>query len=569
MKNNSLDKVTMSSSKRKRALQSLSHDVQTTFGFGEIQPLFCHEIQPDSKLVIQQESLVRLAPMNVPTFGRLKLKAYGQFVPTVDIFPCHNELMAQTRFTYGSTTYVPKYKPMIKYGVLSAMCLAGADCSLYVRVLRGAGLETWECPNENYYNSNFKAAFESRFGGSWWQGLTYSGEWFDGQYFHGLDLGVVLGDKINSPITGHYLPIKMQVLSDLLDGSGGAVGNAAVKFGRCDYTVCHSFDYNGTTYHFALCFNLNAFGKRLRKFIIGSGSNIDTNSTTNIALLPLMASYKAYFDLFNLPQWMNFEDTALKKFINVCIQQQINGAVDVNSYFYPSFTQWMAECGSAWYTASQDYYSAHQANITNQTSAFGLNGFLDVATHLESDPGNGGSPEWPNISKRLVDNYVLSESDSTKNPHARLQLAYHGQLDSELLKRLYKWTNRNSVIGQRVANLLRAQGLGDYVDSEKSNYVGSFEVPIQISDVVSMTDSYQPATENGKVLGAYGAKGLGYNKSDAFVYETKEAGFMVVLAVVVPDSGFGMGVDPSILPLTRNLLITLNLMLLVWKHLVR
>lgn len=158
MKNNSLDKVTMSSSKRKRALQSLSHDVQTTFGFGEIQPLFCHEIQPDSKLVIQQESLVRLAPMNVPTFGRLKLKAYGQFVLTVDIFPCHNELMAQTRFTYGSTTYVPKYKPMIKYGVLSAMCLAGADCSLYVRVLRGAGLETWECPNENYYNSNFKAA---------------------------------------------------------------------------------------------------------------------------------------------------------------------------------------------------------------------------------------------------------------------------------------------------------------------------------------------------------------------------------------------------------------------------
>ena len=74
MKNNQISKISMKSSRRKMAKFNLSHDISTTFGFGEMQPTICRFMLPDSKATMQSDSLIRLAPMNVPTFGRLRLR---------------------------------------------------------------------------------------------------------------------------------------------------------------------------------------------------------------------------------------------------------------------------------------------------------------------------------------------------------------------------------------------------------------------------------------------------------------------------------------------------------------
>lgn len=545
MKNNKISEITMSGSKRKRSLFNLSHDSNTTFGFGEIQPLICHPMLADSKMVVGLESRVLLAAMNVPTFGRLKLKTYSQFVPAVDLLDSFNELMAGTRYTYGNTTYVPKRVPSMWLGVLSSMCLAGADCSIYFNVSNGTR-QAWVCPTSTEFANTYQAAFNDQFPNAFNSSQTYSSEWFDGKTFATLDLKCCLGDNYIPDDSGvlfqHSIPIAAVSFSDML--AKGTVGSLypQVQLDSADYVVQRTFTYNGNTYRVAFAYRLNAFGKRIRKMIIGAGYQINLNSLQTVSLLPLMASYKAYFDLFNLPQWTNFEDTYLRKFVVHYLANPLTNVITSNTTHFKLFTQWMTEVGSCWYTSPQDYVSAHTTNVKAQTTSFSIDSFYDINGSSGGTDGNVPS----SANSHIAAGYTNGEGSFT-DPSARMVNSIHGQLDSELLKRLYKWTNRNSVIGQRVAALLRAQGLGDYVDECKSNYIGSWDVSLDLGMVVSQSDSYQAATEQGKTLGAFGGKGIGYDEMQKpLVYETKEFGYWITLAVVVPDSGFGQAIDPSV-----------------------
>ena len=56
---------------KKRQQFDLSHDVNTTSNFGFCQPLLCKEMMPNSKISTRLNTMVRLAPMPVPTYGRL------------------------------------------------------------------------------------------------------------------------------------------------------------------------------------------------------------------------------------------------------------------------------------------------------------------------------------------------------------------------------------------------------------------------------------------------------------------------------------------------------------------
>lgn len=109
-----------------------------------------------------------------------------------------------------------------------------------------------------------------------------------------------------------------------------------------------------------------------------------------------------------------------------------------------------------------------------------------------------------------------------------------------MLKRLYRWTNRNTILGRRIAEILRAQGLGKYVDECKSYYIGSTDTMITISDVVS-----QAATDDA-VLGEYGGKGLQYSNEQPLTFENDVYGYWITLATVVPEAGYTQGLDPTL-----------------------
>ena len=391
MKNNKLDAVTMSGSKRKREFFNLSCDNTSTFGFGEIQPTYVHPMVADSKLVLSSETLVRLAPLNVPTFGRMSLKTYSQFVPLTDIFPCINELLAKTRYTYGNSSYVPQMVPSMRLGILSSMCLVGADIQLWVRNNGGTTQEQWLLPTQAKWNSDYKAAFEYGFGSNYYSNnYSWSTGFFVGQSTPCIRINAVLGDNLLSYLnTPAFVPIGVTDITKLfLDGNSN---EPRVHMNNCDLFIEHSVRYNNIDYVFGVACNLSGFGTRIRKMLIGSGYQINVNSVTNVSLLPLFASWKAYFDLFNLPQWQNFEDTALKRLICNLISGNLTTEMQVGSTAWNIFSQFVVDVGSCWYTASQDFVSAHQANVSNSTSSYSLLGYVDVdATPTMNQ--NGGDP---------------------------------------------------------------------------------------------------------------------------------------------------------------------------------
>ena len=104
-----------------------------------------------------------------------------------------------------------------------------------------------------------------------------------------------------------------------------------------------------------------------------------------------------------------------------------------------------------------------------------------------------------------------------------------------------KWTNRNTIAGKRLAEVLRAQGLGRYVDECKSNFIGASETDIQISDVVATADTFSDG--KGTYLGEYGGRGLKYDKSRTLVYENEKHGYWITFCTIIPEGGYCQVVD--------------------------
>ena len=91
----------------------LSFDSNTTFGFGNVQPLFCKFVVPHSKLHINFGQLTRLAPLVVPSFARLKQLNDFVYVPMNKVFPAFDAFLSRNMI-YGTTTnYVPDSVPSI------------------------------------------------------------------------------------------------------------------------------------------------------------------------------------------------------------------------------------------------------------------------------------------------------------------------------------------------------------------------------------------------------------------------------------------------------------------------
>lgn len=168
MLNNRIDSIKMQSSKKKISRQNLSHDVSTSYAFGEVQPSLCLEMLPDSKAVLSKEHLVRPDPVVAPAFGRIVCKNHTRFVPMENIWPAYGAMITQTPFSYAGLTTTPKQLPTITLGLLSLMCLVGAKCSIYE--VGVGGVQSYICPqrSSSHYN-NIVNAIDGWFGSSEWQ----------------------------------------------------------------------------------------------------------------------------------------------------------------------------------------------------------------------------------------------------------------------------------------------------------------------------------------------------------------------------------------------------------------
>ena len=554
MLNNRIDSIKMQSSEKKIARFNLSHDVSTSYAFGEVQPSLCLEMLGDSKAVLSKEHLVRPDPVVAPTFGRIVCKNHTRFVPMRNIWPCYGETLTQTPFSYAGSATVPKSLPTISIGLLSLMTLVGARWSLY-DVGVGA-VQSYKCPlGGSSELATLHSQIDTWYGSSdWLKAQQVVNTWGITTSMDYLSSTLILGQSFGSSKSDYpdlLIPTSPASTGDShyvrQDGSGNIVP-PVVSINDFDYMV--ERDIGSNTVAFA--FKLSAFGKRIRKILIGLGYEINFDSKVEVSILPLLAWYSAYFDTYSSKQWYNFNDSWCSALIGQLLLRLANfqphtgahGVIDwlvMNSdtSAVQAFCKFIMSLGDCWYQQEMDFVASHTANYANSSHEITTDAFLDVdvnnqvgnASNAVTASSGGAGPNTVNVA-----------------PHSLIYRLQHSELDSKLLQRLYRFVNRDSVIGQEVIKQLEARGFGEWMKSNPSFYVGNYDFPVRFSEVSAQSDTYSIGSpDTGAVLGEYGGKALGYGESDTFRYTTREPGYLITLSTITPLAGYSQSLDLRLL----------------------
>nr|WCD56435.1 MAG: major capsid protein [Microviridae sp.] len=620
MKTSVVSKVAASVPISKKSKFNLSHDVNTTYDWGSCQPLFSKLMLPDSSINVNLEQLTRLAPMVVPTFGRVKMKNYAHFIKMADIWPNWDAMMSQTKVTRSSyaqgqgptyNTYVPKQVPCIPTSFLTAMCLAGARVNLYFSGAVGTIQEnTWSCARNNgsyttpsgwpSATQGTRAYLLGLLGIQNTQTPSLSSTLANWQNYVGptFNVGRLLldaaGNKLvtsSSGLTMFDLPTISTLMATPLANANGqgythsagneqnaydlTLGDDHITFDGADLIWEYAgstgagilgTDRTGTTAPVAgitsnefdgckirLCFKLSSFGKRLRKVLIGLGYNVNLQDNTIVSLLPLFAYYKSWWDTFAPERYRNFYETSCWQLIQLAMASttasQFGQIYSGNQAFRGTFVKFISELGSLFATERLDAISAATDAVfgsTNSTTA--SNGWetdirktiqdtLDVVTGIDRnlatavyDTGSSNA-EWHQGAIANGNSSLNNMSLYWDNGNSEWNLT-QPQLDA--LKKAYVVLNKASVAGMKVEEILRSQGFGAYVEECKGRFINGSDDFIKISDVVATA-----ATSDAK-LGQYGGRGLGVSDFQ-FSYQTNEHGILIVLSVVVPETGYVNG----------------------------
>lgn len=550
--NNVFGKVIVDTGDIKRSKFSLNHQVSTSMDIGELQPLCCRLLKPKSKTICKGRHLVRLDPMVAPSVGSLKQKTWHHFVGMSELTRKFSALLTKQLVSGSTTFFRPQNLPYMTLSDISALCLIGADYTLYVHdpsasetadsadtYWRSFTNETsataTACVNfiNGAYNPSFTAtSFPSFSGGA-------------------VNLQLFFGNQFPA---NSWLPCGRTSSAQFFHRNGAFTDTSAdswseVPLNSADYVVRQQYTNAGVTYQLCIAVRLSAFGKRIRKILIGCGYRINfLAASKNMSLMPLFAYYKAYFDSFGLCLFDSWESSRakllLERFdVGLLSNLSINQGIGDNELFLQFVC---AELGRTYVSEDYDYISAHQSQDVYQNNSGAADGDKArgfVNNIVLNTPGSTNGVTGIGQTAQLVQGTAVQSATG----HVYINRTNHTEVDAELLKILYKWTNRETAAGRRIAELLRAGGYGRYVDEQKSNFIGYEELDIDIVDVNATADSSNTIVGANSTLGEYVGKGVGVTKQGdikSFEFENDEFGYWITLSAIVPESGFCQGVDP-------------------------
>lgn len=248
----------------KRYHHRLSFDNNTTFGIGNCQPLFCKFLTPNSKVNINMSQIVRLAPMVVPSFARLKVSNKVCFVPISQIFPAYDAFLSQTPIN-GNHSYTPSSLPCVtNQDLLLILCLTYAKACFF--------------NPDHSVNASFSTS---------WSALTN-----------------LLGSRFTSISNGRKTLI--------FTGSGSPIPTTQLTWDSCDFLIRATIGSQDACF---VGFRLNSIGRQWFSLLRGLGYSLDSSDDTPLSILPLLAFAKAYFDLYQPKRFMSWHSTVYYKSI--------------------------------------------------------------------------------------------------------------------------------------------------------------------------------------------------------------------------------------------------------------
>lgn len=279
-------------------------------------------------------------------------------------------------------------------------------------------------------------------------------------------------------------------------------------------------------------YTFTTFGRQVYKVLCSLGYNViwdADNSSINYSALPLLCWAKVYVDWYFPSVYTNNS-----QFISVSsiLKRDNNLGGGINrSDLYNIFTTVSFVC----------YDSDYFVSAWDNPSAPSTGNFSNISIQsIDSNDNMGGSPYVSNSgtysrsgSPVIGAGNVSTSGVFTKGPISQFVLT--------ALKSLTDYMKRHQLVGSRVLDRYLAR-FGVQLSSEKlerSVYLGSHKVPLQIGDVMSNADT------TGAGLGDFAGKGIGYNSND-FSYETEEYGQLLIISSIVPSVGYYQGIDRSV-----------------------
>lgn len=478
---------------KKRYTRDMSFDNNTTFSFGDVQPLYSQFLLPNSDINVSSKSFVRLSPLKWPTFGRLHLELVSRFVPVSEVFAPFESLLSNIPYSHGGVNFIPSSLPVINANILFFCLLKFSRVTLRdVDNVVPPALSTED------------------------SALFYA--------------------ELYTKILG-FAPMSDSALGDFISKP---FHSSDVTFDSADFVIPVTFKGKQLYY----CVRFTSAAQRLFKVLTGLGyvplSDPSSGGFVKVSILPLLAFYKAYFDTYAPVRDMSFLNTKCYALIDfLSANSDTNdfsdglGYTKIYKYLEPFVLDELVNC---WYVAPDDYISVHTATPLN----------IVTDSDLSVLDGLGNSVSASNSSPDGVANFhgIVATEDNMSNA-----------MSSFLLKGLTTFTRyiaKDSVIGQRLSSWMQ-QHFGADVSNQlfkDAHFVGRHTIPLQISDVMSTSDTASEDGSSGRDLGAYGGKGLGFGDFN-LKYHASVHGYLFVFATVVPDSRTHQGFDPSLLASRR------------------
>lgn len=543
----------------KREKHNLSFDCSTTSNIGSVQPTMCREMAPNSKYKVKVSSLVRLASMPLPTFGRMSLRHYHTFVPYVDLYQPFDALMSGQHYKgANSTTFIPNKVPYFTMADILDFIVSYSDISIApVNALNKPYFIT--STNVSYDGTVFAYGEGEEydyhtFEDAWHAAVAHDLE-IIGPVWDSVRLGTSIFDgagtsalfalrQVSEPVNYYNDGFGVLNFGNFIAYMRGSMDSSKLKMAYNASTDATIFAVQGGNSvispqgadlitqigSYYLLFKFRPFLKRLRTIFIGLGYQFSPYNTEEMSALKLLAYYKAWFNLFCPVREKSFVDTDCYWIIKRASElngPNIRAGLGDTSKFRSFITSLAKEC---YYYLPMDYFSMSVTvpQGSNQDTDFVLNSGSMLRANNATTMENS------------IDNVQVLRTPGNDHPAVGLesQTGAISPLTMKLAFQMLKWANKNTVIGRSIRQYLKVHfGVDDVnpIDDGGVYRIGSSRTNIQISDVMSTAENEQG------YLGEYAGKGIGYGDSEKFDFTADKFGVWLTLTAVVPESGYYQG----------------------------
>lgn len=570
--------------KDKREFFDMSHDVNTTMSVGFVEPTMCMDVIPNTKVDIQAHTGVRLAPLPQPTTGTLKLKQYYSFVKTEDVFEAFENLQSQTAVSSSRSRYIPTNADTISNAALLFLLMSLSNRnykettsyeninnswvnSVFFRysihstydLMTGEYNEPhnlWDDVNQAWIDTDSTNNRGWIAMTAFFQTLEKMTEPISRALYSALKLNVVETQNIFTQFKdmpeafASFIPLcsNLGTPSDMpysrylnfchnIAPANSGVFEKSLSMDNADFYFelpstginlyiggtpksARRFTYDPAKIHNYVGIHLTPAGKRLFKILNCVGVTFRYNM--EVELPKLYAYYKAWFDIFNPGRNSQWKDTYCYELIHSFYDSPDFNVFQmflsvVNSGFSAALPSQYRNAVKRFFESLPNCFYTEKVNP------------ITVATRdaVQNTPGGSNSLDNADSSFILYDNHN-SFSQSVNDGYGSGKDT-QGGLSVVFLQTLYNWVNKNSVIGQRVAQYMK-EHFG--IDVPRSTFIDKDSFDVFITDSVATVNNDQTA------LGEYAGLGKGRATGQPHKYECLKHGYFFQFSVVVPVGGY-------------------------------